>query len=101
NQLVEGAEIIAAERAAEEMADVPPSVLAAMVAADLGPDLSAFVREAFGPFDFTGITQVLPTRTFTGELDVEAGGTTARLIEVGPAHTGGDVLVHLPERRVV
>ncbi|MPY93393.1 MAG: MBL fold metallo-hydrolase [Acidimicrobiia bacterium] len=101
NQLVEGAEIIAAERAAEEMADVPPAVLAAMVEADLGPDLSAFVREAFGPFDFRGITPTLPTRTFTGKLSVEGAGTTAQLIEVGPAHTGGDVIVHLPERRVV
>jgi glyoxylase-like metal-dependent hydrolase (beta-lactamase superfamily II) len=101
NQLVEGAEIIAAERAKEEMGDVPPAVLAAMVSADLGPDLSAFVREAFGPFDFSGITPTLPTRTFTGRLTVEGAGTTAELIEVGPAHTGGDVIIHLPERRVV
>jgi glyoxylase-like metal-dependent hydrolase (beta-lactamase superfamily II) len=101
NQLVEGAEIIAAERAAAEMADAPPEVLAALVKADLGPDLTAFVRHAFGAFDFTGITPTLPTRTFTGRLEVAGAGTTAELIEVGPAHTGGDVLVHLPEHRVV
>ncbi len=100
NQLVEGAEIVAAEAAADEMAEVPPAVLAAMVAADLGPELSAFVRHAFGPFQFEGITQTLPTRTFNGRLTLEAAGTRAELIEVGPAHTLGDTIIHLPDQRV-
>jgi glyoxylase-like metal-dependent hydrolase (beta-lactamase superfamily II) len=99
NQLVEGADIIAAEAAAQEMGDVPPKVLAAMKAADLGPELGAYVRECFGPFDFEGITPTLPTTTFSGRLELEAAGQRVELIEVGPAHTGGDVLVHLPDRR--
>ncbi len=46
-------------------------------------------------------TPVLPTRTFEGELELTVGGKRVRLLEVGPAHTRGDVLVHSPEDRIV
>ena len=42
-----------------------------------------------------------PPRTFTGELEVAVGDVTVRLVEVGPAHTAGDVLVELPDRGTV
>lgn len=100
NELVEGAEVIAADAAAKEMADVPPAVLAAMMRAELGPEVTAYVREVFGPFSFEGITPPAPTRTFSGELTLHAAGAEARVTEVGPAHTAGDVIVHLPEQRV-
>ena len=38
----------------------------------------------------------LPTRTFSGELTIQVGDKRVELIEVGPAHTRGDVLVHVP-----
>jgi glyoxylase-like metal-dependent hydrolase (beta-lactamase superfamily II) len=34
-------------------------------------------------------------------MSVPVGGKTAKLIQVGPAHTRGDVLVHVPEDRSV
>ena len=55
----------------------------------------------FGPFDFDGIELTPPTRTFDGRLDLEVGGRTVELIEVGPAHTQGDVLVFAPADRAV
>jgi glyoxylase-like metal-dependent hydrolase (beta-lactamase superfamily II) len=58
-------------------------------------------REFFGAFDFTGIELTLPTRTFDGRLDLDVGGRTVTLIEVGPAHTRGDTLVHVPDARTV
>jgi glyoxylase-like metal-dependent hydrolase (beta-lactamase superfamily II) len=103
NQLVRGAEIIASRACAEEIADMPPSTLSQMGRALAGQDtpLGRFVRRAFGPFDFEGITVTPPTRTFDGELTLRVGGKEVRLIEVGPAHTRGDTIVWVPADRVV
>ena len=53
------------------------------------------------PFDFSKIAPLLPTATFSGKLLVEAGGRPVELIEVGPAHTAGDLVVYLPEERIL
>ena len=58
-------------------------------------------RSFFGDFDFDGIEPTPPTRTFDGRLDLEVGGRAVELIEVGPAHTKGDVLVHSPDDRTI
>ncbi len=102
NRLVAHARIIASEAGAEEMADVPPSVLAGLMrkAPELGR-LGRYLTHCFAPFDFEGLTLTLPTLTFRGELELSVGSKTVRLIEVGPAHTRGDVLVHVPAERVV
>jgi glyoxylase-like metal-dependent hydrolase (beta-lactamase superfamily II) len=42
-----------------------------------------------------------PTRVFSGTLELTVGDKAVTLIEVGPAHTAGDVLVHVPEDRTV
>jgi cyclase len=60
-----------------------------------------FVRHIFGPFEFGDITMTGPTRTFTGELSLDVGGREVRLIQVGPAHTPGDTLVHVPDARLL
>ena len=102
NSLVAGAEIVASKAAAEEMGEVPPSVLAAFQGA--APQLGAageYLLRAFGPFDFEGIPVSAPTLTFEGELLRRVGDKHVRLVQVGPAHTRGDVLVHVVEDRVV
>jgi len=103
NELVSGAVIVASEACAKELGEVPPDVLAQLVAnADaLGPVAAAFVRSAFGPFQFAGITLTPPTETFSGESIRQVGAKDVHLIEVGPAHTRGDVLVHVPADRTV
>jgi len=101
NQLVAGSDIVASTSAAEEMARVPPSILATMVSAAASNPVGEYVRRIFGAFDFDGITLTLPTRTFDGRLDVMIGDTPARLLELGPAHTAGDVVVEVPARRVL
>jgi glyoxylase-like metal-dependent hydrolase (beta-lactamase superfamily II) len=42
------------------------------------------------------VTQTLPTRTFEGALDLRVGDKDIILKQVGPAHTRGDVMVHVP-----
>ena len=102
NQLVpERAEIVASAAAVQDMNDVPPALMAALKAADFDEDLSAFVRHAFGPFQFDGIDLRLPTRTFTGSLTLDVGGRRVELLELGPAHTRGDVIAYVPDARAV
>lgn len=102
NQLVAGAEIIASEAGAKEMGDLPPQAVAELMAA--APSLGEFgeyLIRIFGDFDFEGIELAPPSRTFNGELVCTVGAKEVRLIEVGPAHTRGDVLVHVPGDKVV
>ncbi len=103
NELVagDGVDIVTTEAAAREMGAVPPSALVALMAADMGEVTNEYVRRAFGAFDFTGIEVPEPTRTFTGRLDLQVGGRAVVLEQVGPAHTAGDLLVHLPDAGVV
>ena len=68
--------------------------------ADAG-EVGELFRSFFGDFDFDGIEFELPTRTFDGRLDIEVGGRSVELIEVGPAHTDGDVIVHVPDASTV
>ena len=53
------------------------------------------------PFDFAGIELTPPTRTFEGTLQLDVGGRTVEVMEVGPAHTPGDAIVHVPDARTV
>jgi glyoxylase-like metal-dependent hydrolase (beta-lactamase superfamily II) len=103
NQLLpEAAEIIAAEGAVEDMQAVTPQLMHALTTAEIeDEDLNAFIRHAFGAFDFDGIELRLPTRTFTGSLTLEVAGRRVELLELGPAHTRGDVIAHVPDARVV
>jgi glyoxylase-like metal-dependent hydrolase (beta-lactamase superfamily II) len=102
NQLVDGARILASERTAAEMPELPPAAMAALLeqAPAMG-ELGAFFQRCFGAFDFEGIELALPDQTFNGELALSVGDRALRLIEVGPAHTRGDTLVHVVEDRVL
>ena len=103
NQLVKGAAIVATRRCAEEMAELPPEQLGAMMRnwRALG-EAGAFLHEVMGSrFEFDGIVHTPPTRVFDGSLELSVGRKAVRLVEVGPAHTRGDMLVHVPEDRTV
>ncbi len=101
NELVVGAEIVASDASAREMGEITPQVLHSLLQLDLGEELGSYLQGAFGPFRFEGISVPAPSRTFTGSLDLSVGGRVVELIEVGPAHTAGDVLVHVPDAATV
>jgi glyoxylase-like metal-dependent hydrolase (beta-lactamase superfamily II) len=44
---------------------------------------------------------VLPTRVIEDEATVDLGGREARILFLGRAHTGGDLVVYLPSERVM
>lgn len=127
NQLVGGAEIVSSRAAAAEMLELSPKLMHTLISAarrisSLGPTARRLVRllgklgvprvapleagaefaiECFGSFEFEGITLTPPTKTFDGTLTVQVGDKKVELIEVGPAHTKGDLIVHCPNDRVV
>jgi glyoxylase-like metal-dependent hydrolase (beta-lactamase superfamily II) len=103
NQLVSGAEIIASNACAEEMKERPAEELAAMQRnwRQLG-EAGAFLHEVMGSkFKWDDVKNTLPTRLFDGELALKVGDKDVILKVVGPAHTRGDVLVHVPKDRTV
>ena len=96
------AEIYASAATAAEMAEVSPALLQALKSAPgLPPDLADFVEHAFGPFDFEGITVRPPSETFDGRLDLSVGDRHLTFLELGPAHTGGDTIIHVPDAGAV
>jgi len=101
NQLLAGARVITSAAAAKEMAELPASALADLQQLELGEDGNRFVAEAFGAFDFSGIDVPAPTDTFSGTFSAFAGDRPVILHEVGPAHTAGDVIAHVPDAGVV
>jgi glyoxylase-like metal-dependent hydrolase (beta-lactamase superfamily II) len=102
NQLVAGAEIVASAASAAEMDEVPPTMLASLMEAAPGLGAAgAYLQRIFQPFTFDGIEVAPPTTTFDGELHLTVGDRAVHLLELGPAHTRGDVTVHLPDAGVL
>lgn len=102
NHLVEGAEIIASTAAAAEMEQVTPELMAELLRAAPGMgEVGEYFIHCFGAFDFDGIVHTPPTQTFSGEKTVKVGDKDVHLIEVGPAHTAGDVLAFVPADKTI
>lgn len=126
NQAVSGARIISSQATQEEMRELPPRLMYLLVQLARGVsgsaragralsllerigikqagwfrDASQLIVDAFGDFDFGAVQLRVPDQTFQGRLELDVGDKAVHLIEVGPAHTRGDVLVHLPGDRVV
>lgn len=102
NQLLRGAEIIGHRLCVEAMKkDIAPEVLQQLARSEPPmPGLERLAR-ALRDYDFTGIDITLPTTLFEQRFDVDLGSVHAEVLYVGPAHTLGDSIVHLPESRVV
>jgi cyclase len=127
NALVKGRRIIASGRAVREMREMPPSKLAALlraagIAVRLGSarpllarileqvglrlgadflDAAPYVLSAFAPFEFGDIEAVLPNETFDGGLEIDLGGKRVSLLELGPAHSEGDIVAFVPETKTL
>lgn len=102
NALIEGAEIVASEGAASAMAHETPAMLAGMMKAAPNLGLTGeYLLHCFGAFDFAGVATKLPDTTFKGCTTRQVGAKTVELIEVGPAHTGGDALAYVAADRTI
>ncbi|MFF7162334.1 MBL fold metallo-hydrolase [Streptomyces sp. NPDC008086] len=97
NQLVSHAEIFAARGSVADMRQVGPAEMLALTSMD--SSAGHFARRIFGRFDYTGIEPALATRILDGETVLDVPGTEVRLVDVGPAHSAGDTIVHVPQAR--
>jgi glyoxylase-like metal-dependent hydrolase (beta-lactamase superfamily II) len=102
NQLFPEAEIIGHRACADAFGRERPEMMQALRngAASDDPVLAAFGR-ALADWDFSGIELRPPTTLVDDRLDLELDGVRVELRWVGPAHTGGDLIVHLPAERIV
>jgi glyoxylase-like metal-dependent hydrolase (beta-lactamase superfamily II) len=90
-------EIVATVGAAEAMKHETPAGLAQFMKAAPSLGLTGeYLLHCFGDFDFDHCAVRAPDTTFTGETSRMVGAKRVDLIEVGPAHTGGDALVYVP-----
>jgi cyclase len=110
NQLLTGIDSITSEEALEEMAHHRPrAMLAFKWLGRVLARLPGRKRRAAGryfqamcaPYNFASVTYTPAKRSFSDTLDLDVGGRLVRLIDVGPAHTQGDLIVHVPDARVV
>ncbi len=100
--LPDGIPIVATAAALEEMEAVGPQLVHALFnLLDLGPEFDAFAQRTMRRFDFEDITPRLPTETFTGRRELRVGDRAVELIELGPAHTAGDAIAHVPDAAAV
>ncbi|MEZ0363868.1 fumarylacetoacetate hydrolase family protein [Mycobacterium sp. pUA109] len=103
NQLLDrSVRIIAAAGTAAEIAHgMAPEMLTLTQTADLGPVATRYARDRFGPFDFSGIRLRNADQTFEDQLSIEVGGRPIRVLNLGPAHTAADSVVHVPDAGVL
>jgi 2-keto-4-pentenoate hydratase/2-oxohepta-3-ene-1,7-dioic acid hydratase in catechol pathway/glyoxylase-like metal-dependent hydrolase (beta-lactamase superfamily II) len=103
NQLLDrSVRIIAAQGTADEIAHgMAPEMLAMVQTANLGPVATPYARDRFGHFDFSGIKVRNADQTFDRDLTVEVGGRRVDLLNLGPAHTAADSVVHVPDAGVL
>ena len=103
NQLVAGARIIATRAAAEDMAARRPEERTQLMR-------DWRTRGAYGEwahetyardFDFEGLVYTPATESFEKEMTFRVGTKEVHLVNVGPAHTRGDMLAYVPADRVV
>jgi glyoxylase-like metal-dependent hydrolase (beta-lactamase superfamily II) len=102
NRLMAHADIIASQATAEAMKHATPELFRSALRNRPPGIVGDYIFKIHGPpFDFDGVDPVRPSRTFSGEMSLKVGDKEVRLIEVGPAHTEGDTLVHVPANRTV
>lgn len=110
NQLVADTVTLTSERARDEMAHHRPDSM--MAFATLGkvfrmlPSRTArkaghYFRTMCEPYDFAGVRHTPAVEGFSGTTKLDIGGRAIQLIEVGPAHTQGDLIVHVPDAGIL
>jgi cyclase len=102
NQLFPEAEIIGHRLCAESFGKERPEMMQALRnAAGSDDPMLALMAARLADWDFSGITLRPPTTLVDERLELELDGIAVHLVYVGPAHTAGDLLVHLPEAGVL
>ncbi|MFX1276112.1 MAG: MBL fold metallo-hydrolase [Promethearchaeota archaeon] len=106
NQLFKNSEIIAHQLCAKEMEKEKRMNMPAVfenfkqMPDKLSSQINQFV-ESLNEFEYSDIEITLPNHLLEESLELELDGYPCQLIYVGPAHTVGDLIVYLPEHKVI
>lgn len=102
NQLFAGAEIIGHRLCAAAFGKEQPEMLQALRdSGGFGDPVLAEFAKALADYDFSDIVLTPPVTLIDDRLELDLDGLAVHLLYVGPAHTIGDVIVHLPEQRII
>lgn len=102
NQLFPDAEIIGHRLCAAAFRALGPEAISGLTRWLVSQEGEASpVAEAMREWDFTGIELTPPTTLVEERLELDLAGIPVHLLYVGPAHTAGDLIVHLPEAGVL
>ncbi len=102
NQLFPGAEIIGHRLCAASFGKERPEFM--QMLRDAGGSEDPMLRDMarlLADWDFTGVTLMPPTTLIEDRLELDLDGLAVHLVYVGPAHTAGDLIVHLPAERIL
>lgn len=102
NSLFKDSTILSTKICADEMLDMLPKKMEMFQKLYflLGKAGKYFNRE-FKRFKFSGIETELPSRTFKDEFILNLKNLEVHLKDLGPVHTKSDVVVHIPEEKVI
>ncbi len=101
NLLFEGCRILSSEASLAGMQALRMDPLRLDELSEPGTELHRWLCWRTEAFDYESWKPVHPTETFTGSTTVKLGDCAVDLLEVGPAHTAGDTIVHVPSAGVV
>lgn len=108
NQLFKGQPILATHACIHQMHHLQPRALSALYHGSgilrhvpvVGIDgFGHYMREMLRPYAFGCVTITDPTEGFSVQKTLCIKGVDIVITEVGPGHTDGDAVVHLPDRR--
>jgi cyclase len=103
NQLLpESTPIYGTPAAVEEMQLAQPALVHWLFKTpdDKDPVFVEWASENFAPFRFDDVELRVPSEPFEGRLDLRVGDRDVTFVELGPAHTGSDSIVHVPDAAV-
>lgn len=109
NQLFQDKNIIATQACADQMHHMHPKSLSALqlsckalkhVPFAAMDTFSHYMSDMLSPYQFSGIHITDPTIAFQHEHTLCINGKDVVLYEVGPGHTSGDAIIHVPDESV-
>jgi cyclase len=102
NILVHGAEIIASKGTAASLVYESPEMMERLLKESAGMgEVGKYFKQCFAKFEFAGIERKGPSTVFEGRLKRLVGKKQIELIEVGPAHTAGDTIIHVMDCDII
>lgn len=81
------------------MSDTARSMIVERGQEDWDSEFDRFPRLFEGHEEIPGLTW--PTTTFSGRMAVYLGGRRIELMQLGRAHTAGDIVIHVPDQNVM